>query len=471
MKGSKKQQFYENFASSWEENMNMDETNKRIKVVFDQLLEGVELKGKRFLEVGHGLGYFSKEAAARGAKVTGIDLGKNLAKISQKRVPKGKFLVASADNLPFKDETFDIVLCTEVMEHMDDPVKALDEIYRVTKEGGKVIITTPNKVFKPLFAFLSVVGARPYNGNEKWFFPWTLKKEIESRNFKVLKEKYFNFIYPNEVLDQFENNLLSKYITINQGYLLSKTTLSLSEESEKEHFNLMAKKYDSNYGYNDEFTQYKIDKKMDNCRQFVVESFSNKKIKILEIGCGTGEYTVRLARMFPNAQIVGIDISDKIVDIAKEKSKGLKNVKYFAASAYDTKFKNNSFDVICGFYILHHLDIPKIAVETKRLIKKKGIGFFYEPNLFNPVVFLIKKTPYLKKKVGDSPGETAINPISIQNDFDKFSVEVMHTEFIFPTKLLSSNLLIAIDKFTDKFGRIPILKYLSGSLLVKINNK
>ncbi|MFA6064103.1 MAG: class I SAM-dependent methyltransferase [Gallionella sp.] len=52
-------------------------------------------------------------------------------------------VIASADRLPFRDDQFDCVLCTEVLEHVPDPVRVLEEFNRVLKPGGKVVLTTP----------------------------------------------------------------------------------------------------------------------------------------------------------------------------------------------------------------------------------------------------------------------------------------------------------------------------------------
>jgi SAM-dependent methyltransferase len=52
-------------------------------------------------------------------------------------------LLADVHRLPFREETFDIVLCTEVLEHLDAPDSALRELHRVLKPGGKLLLTTP----------------------------------------------------------------------------------------------------------------------------------------------------------------------------------------------------------------------------------------------------------------------------------------------------------------------------------------
>jgi len=59
------------------------------------------------------------------------------------------FLVGSADDLPFPDNYFDIILCSDVIEHLLHPEKCFSEMNRVLKRGGVVIVTTPNKTTFP----------------------------------------------------------------------------------------------------------------------------------------------------------------------------------------------------------------------------------------------------------------------------------------------------------------------------------
>jgi 2-polyprenyl-3-methyl-5-hydroxy-6-metoxy-1,4-benzoquinol methylase len=213
-----KELFYDRISDVWGSKINNSETNKRIKVIFDIFLHKNELKNKKFLEVGCGLGYFSNKASKLGAKVTGIDIGPNLVKINKKLTPSGTFIVSSASNLPFKDETFDVVLSTEVIEHVDNQKRAIKEISRVLKKGGILVITTPNKIFKPLFDFLSFINIRPYHGNEKWIYSWDLRRYFEDSGLTLQKEKYFNFIAPNKFFDIFEGLGLLKHLTINYGF-------------------------------------------------------------------------------------------------------------------------------------------------------------------------------------------------------------------------------------------------------------
>lgn len=219
---SKKELFYDEFSSKWEKNINNLETQKRLKVVYEILLSDVDLRNKNFLEIGCGMGYFCKEAVKKGAKVTGVDVGKSLLNISKKKIKKARFLQANASKLPFKNSTYDIVLCTEVIEHVDDQTNALKEMLRVVKKDGLIVITTPNKIYKPLFASLNKVGLRPYDGNEKWFFTWSLKKFINKNGGKIIKTWYFNIPYPSKPFEYLENFQFLKDLMVNQSYLIER---------------------------------------------------------------------------------------------------------------------------------------------------------------------------------------------------------------------------------------------------------
>jgi len=75
-----KSYFYNTFADQFDSKMNMYDTNKRLHIIFNQLLPE-SLKGKSVLDAGCGTGWFSKKAEEQGAKVTSLDIGYNLLRI------------------------------------------------------------------------------------------------------------------------------------------------------------------------------------------------------------------------------------------------------------------------------------------------------------------------------------------------------------------------------------------------------
>ncbi|MCR4329307.1 MAG: methyltransferase domain-containing protein [Candidatus Roizmanbacteria bacterium] len=95
---------------------------------------------KRILDLGCGEGYFTSLFGLRN-NVIGIDL--------QNIVPKKykNFIYRKADvtNLPFKSSSMDLVISFDVIEHIQNDKKMLDEAYRVLKKGGHILFGTPNR--------------------------------------------------------------------------------------------------------------------------------------------------------------------------------------------------------------------------------------------------------------------------------------------------------------------------------------
>lgn len=109
--------------------------------------------GKRILDVGCGDGFLESKLKKNFKEIYGIDLNETdlaIAKIlnPEKRI---NFVKASASKLPFKNDFFDVVVCTEVIEHIKEDSIVIDEIKRVLKRKGKLIITTPDKKFPFLY--------------------------------------------------------------------------------------------------------------------------------------------------------------------------------------------------------------------------------------------------------------------------------------------------------------------------------
>ncbi len=103
-------------------------------------------KGK-ILEVGCGDGFLSRELAENieNARVFGIDLSKKRIERAKRKNGKAVFSVGDATNLRFKDNSFDLTIASEVLEHIPDFKKAVEEIKRVTKKDGKILVSVPNE--------------------------------------------------------------------------------------------------------------------------------------------------------------------------------------------------------------------------------------------------------------------------------------------------------------------------------------
>lgn len=108
-----------------------------------------DVKDKLILDCGSGSGYLSIELAKRGAFVISCDLTlMNLVKLKDTAKQLGlenniAFICCSAEDLPFKDNIFDYFISNAVIEHLPREVEAIQEIDRVTKKDGGVMVTVP----------------------------------------------------------------------------------------------------------------------------------------------------------------------------------------------------------------------------------------------------------------------------------------------------------------------------------------
>lgn len=100
--------------------------------------------GKKVLDIGCGNGYVLSKYAKEGAEVYGIDITETSIDLCNKRFEylslNGNFQVANAEELPFSNNSFDCVCSMGVLHHVPDTEKAVNEIHRVLKPGGRIIL-------------------------------------------------------------------------------------------------------------------------------------------------------------------------------------------------------------------------------------------------------------------------------------------------------------------------------------------
>jgi SAM-dependent methyltransferase len=101
-------------------------------------------RGLKVLEIGCGLGTDGAQFAEAGADYTGVDLTDAAVKLARKRFElfdlPGKFQTADAENLDFADDSFDLVYSHGVLHHTPETGKAIQEIHRVLRPGGRAVV-------------------------------------------------------------------------------------------------------------------------------------------------------------------------------------------------------------------------------------------------------------------------------------------------------------------------------------------
>jgi 2-polyprenyl-3-methyl-5-hydroxy-6-metoxy-1,4-benzoquinol methylase len=158
--------------------------------------EVAKLKINSILDAGCGEGFTLEFLRKQkiGKTYEGIDFLKTAIEIGRKVHPNIKLLQESIYDLPYKNNTFDVILCTEVMEHLDDPKKALKELFRVSRKY--VLLSVPNE---PIFMGSNFLRGKNWSrfGNDiehinHWTFvsfPNFIKKNAGVK-VKILTRRY-----------------------------------------------------------------------------------------------------------------------------------------------------------------------------------------------------------------------------------------------------------------------------------------
>jgi len=188
-------------------------------------------------------------------------------------------------------------------------------------------------------------------------------------------------------------------------------------------------------------------------------------MQVLELGCGTGYFTRELARS--GADIVAIDVSPELLAIARADCSA-PNVRYEIQNACVMSYRDAVFDSVVGSSVLHHLEIKRALHEIYRVLKSGGTIYFTEPNMLNPQIAIQKNVSWVKRKLGDSPDETAffrwrLGRLLKETGFR--DVQIDPFDFLHPkTPSSMVNGLNAIGRFLEK---VPVVSEFAGSLYIR----
>ena len=129
-----------------------------------------------------------------------------------------------------------------------------------------------------------------------------------------------------------------------------------------------------------------------NLRKYFIDSLEKKifEKEILDFGCGNGNTSQRVYKFRPK-KILGIDISDQAVKQAISSAKKLgMDIEYKVENCEKLDLPSESFDIVYGQGILHHLDLVKSIQEIFRILRKGGLIIFAEPLGTNPAINLYR---------------------------------------------------------------------------------
>lgn len=196
--------------------------NKKRQAVYGYL-KTIDKKRIRLLDIGCNIG---GQLAEYSKLLEGEFIGLDIRKFREWNSLNYDFIVGDARKLPFKDEVFDVVVATEVIEHFVEGELFLAEAHRVLKQNGVLILTTPNRLrfymlHKNLFA--SLTGKKFTGGftreHPREYSPHELVCLLKDAGFQVEKIEYIAFspylglpfkLY--RLFDNFSDKFLKKFL-------------------------------------------------------------------------------------------------------------------------------------------------------------------------------------------------------------------------------------------------------------------
>ena len=172
-----------------------------------ELSKDIIAKNSFVLEVGCGEGYGTNLLSQHVGKIIGLDIDKNTITHASKKSCSENCVFEMYDGvrIPYNDHTFDAVVSFQVIEHLQNDINYVSEVYRALKRGGIFILTTPNRTFrlKP--------GQKPWNKfHVREYYPHELENVLRSHFSDV---KVWG-IRGNEEVQEFEIERVKQILRI-----------------------------------------------------------------------------------------------------------------------------------------------------------------------------------------------------------------------------------------------------------------
>lgn len=163
-----------------------------------QVLKLLPKNSRRILDIGCSSAVLTSEIAKirPQSRITGLDSYKNAIDFARSKYPHIDFVVADAHKLPFKNRTFDLIICTETLEHVIDPKKVLSEMIRVLEKDGQAIISmdTGSQLFRIIWYFWTKTKGKVWqNAHLHEFNARILEDLIKESGFKIKKKTLSHF--------------------------------------------------------------------------------------------------------------------------------------------------------------------------------------------------------------------------------------------------------------------------------------
>ncbi len=187
-------------GAHWDATEDYDEINEGTYSYFRRFTDGFRVgdlqENGRVLDLcsrtGNGTLFFYEKGIVRTAVCA--DVSVKMGEICAARLKAGGFdefewVQIHEGKLPFEDASFDTVLCFETVEHICSPEALVAELGRVTRAGGKMLLTTPNVFWEPLHALAAILNLHHSEGPHRFIRRARLVSMIQGAGFEIASEE------------------------------------------------------------------------------------------------------------------------------------------------------------------------------------------------------------------------------------------------------------------------------------------
>jgi SAM-dependent methyltransferase len=188
-------------AKHWDETLDYDEINAKTDSYYRRFTDSAPLfslpNNARILDIdcrtGNGSAFFAKKN--KNCHFTGLAVSPLFQSLAQKTFDAGNVSgntgVFESLPLTFDDSSFDAILCYETIEHMPCPEDFVEELARVLKPGGLLVLTTPNIFWEPIHHIAPILGLHHSEGPHRMLSRRRLRRIFAKNSFLINKEKTF----------------------------------------------------------------------------------------------------------------------------------------------------------------------------------------------------------------------------------------------------------------------------------------